>query len=209
MHDDAASLAAWAQGFEHKLARLAEHMDPSQLNRSTLPWRWIAQLPDTAVSTSVAAKLFAQHVAPLPDLLRLQDRNARVALLDRDTLLRQLCALALARRPAAVRCCIDSRARNDLHEMMGSGFDALLSVSHRGRALPEYAARWTPMHWSCLGFFDWAGLLQASDRAIRRMVRLSLPVGLLDVRRRRPPGADLDATRAVQVLDELGLEWSC
>ena len=204
-----AALATWAQALEQKLAHLHEQLDPAHHARSMQTWQWLAQLPAGAARRRLAARLFEQHVAPLPDLARMADRHARVALLPREQILRQLCMLALARRPGALRCCIERQARQDLQAQLGAGYERLMSVSCGGRAPPEHTTRWTPMHWSCVGFFDWAALLHSSDRALRRLVRLSLPLGLLDVRRKRPQHSDLKSDRAVQVLDQLGLEWSC
>ncbi|NRF72446.1 hypothetical protein HLB44_36405 [Aquincola sp. S2] len=206
MEHDPAALAAWARGLECKLEQLPQHLhDPARA-----PWAaWLAQLPTGPARRRVAARLFEQHVAPLPPLDRLSDRDARVALLPRETLLRQLCMLALARRPGVLRCCVDGRTRAGLRSMLGDAFDALVSVGQNGRAPPEHTMRWTPMHWSCQGYYDWAGLLAQGDQALRRIVRLSLPPDLLDVRRAQLPPADLRAAPAVGIMNDLSLEWSC
>jgi hypothetical protein len=205
-----ARLAEHALAFQRKLAAFGDHVDPRRLSAPGDYWTWLGQLPDAGMRQRIAARLFERSVAVLPPLERLADRHARVVLLSREVILRQFCTLALARRPGALRCCIDRDVRAGLREALGPNFEILAMAADRGRPLGEPAVRWTPMHWSCLGYIDWSLLLQRDDQALRRIARMSLPRGLLGMNKLYPVArADLKPARAVALMDELGLEWSC
>jgi hypothetical protein len=205
-----AVLAEHALAFQRKLAAFTDHIDPRRLNAPGAYWAWLGQLPDADMRRRIATRLFEQNVASLPPLERLADRHARLVLLSREVIVRQLCTLALARRTGALRCCIDKDVRAGLREALGPNFDILAMASDRGRPLIGSAVRWTPMHWSCLGYFDWTILLQPDDGALRRIARMSLPRGLLGMNKLYAAArADLKPARAVALMDELGLEWSC
>ena len=207
---DPFSLAQAAAAFQHKLTRLPDDVDPERHAQPGAPWGWLTQLADAAARRQVLARLFPQLVAPWPALARLLERPARLALLDRPTMVRHWCLLALAGRPGVLRCVIEREARRSLQEALGAAFEPLLSVSTRGRTVSEHAAAWTPVHWACVGYNDWTALLQAEDAALRRMARLSLPPGLLGVHREmRETAADLTPATALALIDELRLEWSC
>ncbi len=210
MDANPAELAAWARAFEDKLSTLAAHADPERLRHASPPWACVASLPDRNARQRIAARLFVRDVGPLPRLSRLLDRNARLVLLDRESLMRHLCALALARRPGVLRCCVAREVRARLRRALGCAFDALMSASHLGRARPESVTNWTPVHWTCVGYFDWTHLLEKDDSALRRIVRLSLPSTLLGMQAlRRLAPADFTAQRAVELMVEHGVEWSC
>lgn len=203
-------LAQAAAAFQSKLARLPDDVDPERIAQPGTPWSWLAALRNAAARQRVLARLFPQLVAPWPPLARLTERAGRIALLDRPTLLRHWCLLALAGRPGVLRCCIDRGARTALQAELGAAFEPLLSVSTRGRSVSERASIWTPAHWACVGYLDWAALLTTEDAALRRMARLSLPPGLLGVHGElRDAAADLTPATALALIDELELEWSC
>ena len=202
-------LAQAALALEHKLAALSEHMDPRRLHAGSA-WAAIDRLPDAPLRRRLAARVFLQRVGPWPALARLHDRPARLVMLDGPGIVRQLCLLALAGRPGALRGCVDREVRTGLQAALGPAWDTLATVAERGRIVGQAATAWTPLHWACLGYCDWTGLLQRGDSALRRLVRLSLPPGLLGVRRRlRALQPDLPPAQALALLDELGLEWPC
>ncbi len=207
---DALRLARSALAFQQKLAHLPVDVDAIRRRSPGSPWGWIAELGDSRARGRIVERLFPQLVAPWPALPRLSERTARLALLDRSTLLRQWCAFALAARPGVLRCCIDGAARRSLRRTLGPAFDALACVSHGGRVVSPRAALWSPLHWACVGHLDWIRLLKRDDLSLARMARLSLPPGLLAVDQHldeAPPAATPVA--ALAFMDELGLEWSC
>lgn len=207
---DPFKLAQAAAAFQSKLGRLPDDVDPERIAQPGAPWSWLASLRDTSARRRVIARLFPQLVAPWPALERLAQRPGRIVLLDRASMIRHWCLLALAGRPGVLRCCIERDARAALQAALGHAFEPLLSVSSRGRSVPERASAWTPAHWACVGYLDWTALLTTEDAALRRMARLSLPPGLLGVHGElREAAADLAPATALALIDELQLEWSC
>jgi hypothetical protein len=203
-------LAKHASAFQRKLARLSEDTDPARRQGSG-PWAALGAIRDSSVRARTQARLFPRLFGPWPALERLDERAPRLALLDRDRLLQQLCLLALAARPGALRCCIAREPRQALRAVLGEAFEQLLKAGQRGRAVPPAAAAWTPAHWACLGYLDWQTLLNPKeDLTLRRLAEASLPPGLLGV----PANVstvprERTAAQAVAHLDELSLEWSC
>jgi len=201
-------LAQHASAFQLKLARLPQDTDPARQGDGAL--RCLALVTDPKARGRLVARLYPRLFGPWPSLARLDDRATRLALLDRDRLVSHLCRLALAARPGALRCCIARDVRRALQASLGDAFDGLLRGGTGGRAIPETAAGWSPLHWACLGFLDWATLLQPEDKPLRRLVEASLPPGLLGM-----PAAcstvprERSAAKAVEELDRLSLEWSC
>jgi len=206
----ALQFAQTAAAFAAKLDRLPDDMDPTRLRQTRAPWSRVAALTSPLARRRALANLFTQHVAPLPPLARMRERAPRLALLDRSTLLRRWCVLAVASRPGVLRCCIDREARGNLQAQLGPAFDALASAGANGRAMSHRASSWTPLHWSCVGHLDWSTLLQPEDAPLRRMARLSLPPGLLGVAQAmREVPAESSAVQALGLIDALGLEWTC
>ena len=209
MDADPDQLADCAREFEAKLMALATHADPERLQRRFPLWACVATWSDPGVVRRVSDRLFALDIGALPPLGRLLDRHARLALLDRESLLRQLATLALARRPGVLRSCVAREARGDLRRVLGDAFDALMSISQLGRPRSERVAHWTPGHWAWVGYFDWTGLLQNDDAALRRTVRMSLPATLFSMKNLRLVAADFSQDDALALMADHGMEWSC
>jgi hypothetical protein len=203
----------WAQAasaFEAKLGRLPEDVAPERLRQPATPWAWLARLDNAQARRRAVLRLYPRFVAPWPTLQRLAGRHARLALLDRSRLLRQWCQLALAGRPGVLRCCVAREARRALRETLDGAFEPLMSVSGRGRAVPDPCNTWSPLHWACAGYLDWCALLAPEDAPLRELALLSLPPGLLGVEQALPAApAELPPPNAQRLVDELELEWSC
>ena len=201
-------LAHCAHAFEHKLATLDEALDPSHLGALPREWVLLGQVGNERLRHRIAARLARTVVAPWPRLTDLLQREARLALLDRGAILNQLCLLALAGRPGVVRCCLRREPREALRSALGPAFDALSAAG--GRAVEDEVAQWSPLEWACMGYLDWLELLGSNDPALGRLVSLSLPAGLLSMPQRRDDApAERSPREALNLLQELDLEWSC
>lgn len=206
---EVAALVTLARAFEAKLQRLQLDLDPSW--QAELGHRWVCldPLPEAA-RAALRPALFIDLCGGLPSLERLMDPVARLVLLPRGELVGRLCALALARRPGVLRCCVDRQALGAMRQALGPHFDALMALSQRGRPLGDAAARWSPMHWACLGYFDWVSRLAPEDGVLRRVARLSLPPQLLGhVAQLQPVPADLRTGHALRSLADAGVGWPC
>lgn len=199
-----AELAEGALAFEAKLRALPGDLHADWQRDADSPWALLLQLPEGPARERAAAGLFAAHCGPLPALPRLLDAAGAWVLQDRPTLTRLFCALAIARRPGVLRCCIEKSARLALRAALGEWFGRLAALAPSGRGVPAQVAHWSPMHWACIGYWDWATLLQPDDGPLRRMARLSLPRGLLGTGAAR--GAAAPDWPAAQALAWLGEE---
>ncbi|AVS76238.1 type III secretion protein, partial [Paracidovorax cattleyae] len=112
----ARDLARLACELQARIDALPEHVDPSWLRPASDP-----TLPPQ-VQETLSKDWFARHCGPLPPLERLEDGGARLALMDRTSLLARLCALALLGRPGVLRCCVQRSARMALQEALGPAF---------------------------------------------------------------------------------------
>jgi hypothetical protein len=112
-------------------------------------------------------------------LTALLDPLAQVALLRRTGILAVLCALALYRRPAIIRCCLDRSVRNALRSALGDTFDVLATRRGTAAADPRQAS-WSPLRWACVGYHDWSAGRPPTWRSLQHAVRLSMPSDLLD-----------------------------
>jgi hypothetical protein len=115
-------------------------------------------------------------------------------------LLCRLCTLALARRPGALRCCIDGPTRNALRQALGESFDRLREQARGGRALPAELARREPVAWACVGYRDAVRAGMLPWRSLRRMTRLSLPRRWPQEARTADPGDTADASHRASVV---------
>lgn len=204
-----AALVALARAFEAKLQRLHEDLDPAWQAELAQRWAGLAALAEPA-RAALRPALFIDLCGGLPALPRLMDPLARLVLLPREDLVGRLCALALARRPGVLRCCVDRQALDAMRRALGTHFDPLMALSQHGRPLGDAATRWSPAHWACMGYFDWVSRLAPNDGVLRRVARLSLPPGLLGrMARLQPVPADLRTTHALRSLAEAGVEWPC
>nr|WP_264080793.1 type III secretion protein HrpB4 [Paracidovorax avenae] len=140
---------------------------------------------------------------PLPPLERLEDGGARLALLDRTSLLARLCALALLGRPGVLRCCVQRSARTALQEALGPAF-APLRARDGGAAVSPEVAGWPPLAWSWVGYRELVRAGAWPDRALRRMVRLALPASRSGAPRPHlVPRASAAARERLQALETL------
>jgi len=205
-------LAAWAVAFDAKVRGLVDDVDASWEDELLAPWSFLDGLS-------------AEHVAPLwprlwrdrldghggwPALGRFADPLPRLGLLPRGELLHRLCALALARRPGVLRCCIDRSVRVPLQRALGETFAPLAAMSLRGRPVEAELAAWTPVQWACVGFADWSAALAADDAPVREMVRWSLPRVALDgVIDAAPVPAEREVSAALAALADVEVTWPC
>ncbi|MCW7540286.1 hypothetical protein OOT46_20845 [Aquabacterium sp. A7-Y] len=200
---DPAALADCALAFEAKLDRLAEDLHADWQREEDAPWPLLRRLPEGPARRHAARRLFASRCGGPPALPRLLDSAGRWALLARPALTRRLCALAIVRRPGVLRCCIEKPARQGLRAALGEWFERIEQTAEGGRSVSARVAHWSPMHWACVGYWDWVGQLQADDGALRRLVRLSLPRGLLGTAKAREAApAELAAGAALAWIEQ-------
>lgn len=207
----AAQFADWAVAFDARLRDLAWDVDAGW-RELMAPWAFIDALPEEQ-SRGLWPRLWSGHLREaggLPTLRELADPLVRLCLLPRETLMPQLCALALARRPGVLRCCVDREARAPLRAALGERFGALSAMGASGRPVDAATAARSPDHWSCVGYLDWSASLSAESRGVRRIVELCLPRAVLDGLRDAPPEpAERDLPRAVAALEQAGVAWPC
>ena len=207
--DAAAGLVQALLQLHHKLGHIDVHLDDS--------WqRWLQQrctgleaLPDDLLLRLKQAWLL-QPQAACPDAQRLGEPALRLALQERGQVRRSLCALALARRPGVLRCCLERARRQRLRDALDDVFEPLVLASQGGRPVPAEVISWSPLAWACVGYFDWLALTSPGDRLLCRLVRLSLPrrLGGHAVRRRRAPPERAESA-ALQMLRQMEGAWPC
>ncbi|HEX6703352.1 MAG TPA: type III secretion protein HrpB4 [Albitalea sp.] len=204
------AVAEWSQHLQHKLFALEAHLDDSWRVLVGKRWPALAQVPDGRLQGRLLGTLLLRRCRAVPSALRLAAPEIRLCLLERTNALRSLAVLALVRRPGALRCCIDRGAKAALHDALGPLLGPLEGLSGSGRPVDADAAGWSPLHWACLGYVDWLKLLQPEDELFKRLVRLSLPARLLDMRvRRRAAPPELPPRQALQVLKDAEAHWPC
>jgi len=204
------ALAAWLAELQAKLFSLPEHLDEAWHPLIVERWPFLAQVIDGTAQGRLLGVLLLQDSRGAPPAQRLSLPEVRLALQDRAAIQRSLCALALARRPGVLRCCIDREARGSLRDALGELFDPLARLGLRGRPVSAEVAVWSPLHWACMGYMDWLELLVGDDRLFRRIVRLSLPPQLLAMpKRRRQARAEFAPAQAVQALKDMEVAWPC
>jgi hypothetical protein len=203
-------LAAACRSLEHKLLTLADHADPSWQEVHPKRWPVLHQVPAGEARSSLLARLLLADASGRLSAQRLQTPEGRLALAGREAVVRNLCALALACRPGAVRCCIDRTAKQALAAVLGELFGVLQASSPHGRAVRHDVAAWSPLHWACLGYLDWLKLVGPEEPLLRRVVHMSLPRHLLGMATRRRWARRERAPRAaLQALHEAGGAWPC
>lgn len=208
--DAAVHLADWAQAFDQRLQGLADDLDPSWRAALSAQWSVLAHLPDDAARRRFTAQMVSAQCGGWPPLQRWLEAPPRLALLHRPELLRQLCTLALARRLGVLRCAVEREVRQGLKEALGPNFEPLSTLAEQGRAVADAAVAWSPLHWACVGYGDWLALLQPEDDVVRRIVRLSLPRGLLNMpQQRQQARGERSAAQALAALHDLGVDWPC
>ncbi|SFD78072.1 type III secretion protein HrpB4 [Paracidovorax konjaci] len=204
------TLAQLARELQARIDALPAHIDPS--------WRVPAGLAGAgtgAGTTTDAADLplqvrgafshawYAQHCGPLPALEHLEGGGARLALLDRNALLAQLCALALLGRPGVLRCCVQRSARTALQQTLGPAY-APLRARDGGPAVPAEVASWPPIAWSWVGYRELVRAGAWPHRGLRRMVRLALPASRASApASRQVPRATAAAHERLKTLETL------
>lgn len=204
------AMATLALGLQRKLFDVHLHVDTSWAPVFDARWPFLGELSGRPEVGALRAELLVAQGGGLPAATNLAAAEVQVALQGREQVVRSLARLALARRPGVLRCAVEREARQALRAVLGEAYAAVMAHSGRGRPVPSDVLRWTEMHWACVGYHDWATLLRPQDSLWRRMVRLSLPRGLLGMRaRRRLAPADLKVRQAMQVLSETGQAWPC
>lgn len=190
---DPQALAALARAFQRRLDELPDHVDASWKRAAAL--RPLLQaLPAGAARRGVMRHLFSQWCGPMPGLQDLQGPCGHLVLLGRVPMLSRLCALALAARPGALRCCVERPVRKALERALGPAFSPLREGAAGGMPVRADVAAWMPIQWACVGYVD---LLRAGlwrQAALLRLARLGLP-STLPVPTREPwlPAATLAA----------------
>ncbi|MFD2301064.1 type III secretion protein HrpB4 [Paracidovorax citrulli] len=201
----ARDLARLACELQARIDALPDHVDPS--------WLQPADSGDAATARSdalppqvrgaLSKDWFARHCRPLPPLDRLEDSGARLALMDRTSLLARLCALALLGRPGVLRCCVQRSARTALQQTLGPAFASLRARDGGAAVSPEVAA-WPPLAWSWVGYRELVRAGAWPDRALQRMVRLALPASRSDAPSPRlVPRASETARERLRALESL------
>lgn len=201
----ARDLARLACELQARIDALPDHVDPSWLRPTDAVGAAAAHgdaLPPQVQGT-LSKDWFVRRCGPLPPLERLEDGGARLALLDRTSLLARLCALALLGRPGVLRCCVQRNARTALQEALGPAF-APLRARDGGAAVSPEVAGWPPLAWSWVGYRELVRAGAWPDRALRRMVRLALPASRSGAPRPHlVPRASAAARERLQALETL------
>jgi hypothetical protein len=199
----AAQLAVLAQAFEQRLDALVDHVDASW--EDVAAWRSALRgTPPGAARRRLLLALFERWCGPLPSLLELATPVGRLATMPRVPLLTRLCALALAGRPGAVRCCIERPARQGLEQALGPVLPLLRDSSRGGAPVSSEVAAWSPMQWACAGYADLLRARGWRQRSLRRLVRLALPVELpVPLRLSALPLPQLTVAAALRQVDDL------
>ena len=201
----AQDLARLAGELQARIEALPDHVDPSWL---TPPGPAGSAAGASAavpreIRGAVSQGWFLRLGDPLPPLDLLEDSGARLALMDRSSLLARLCALALMGRPGVLRCCVQRNARLALQQSLGPAF-AVLRARDGGPAVPPEVAGWPPIAWSWVGYRELARAGTWPDRGLRRMVRLALPASRADAPRpRMVPRASTAARDRLRALETL------
>ena len=204
------ALASFALSLQHKLLHLPQHLDGSWKSLFDARWPFLGELAAHPGCQRLQADLFVAQGGGVPGGNDLAAPHVQLALLARPRVVRSLAVLALAGRPGVLRCAVEREARRALREWLDAAYEPLLAHSARGRPVSHQVLGWTETHWACLGYHDWAALLRPQDSLWRRMVRVSLPRGLLGMRkRRRLAPADVKVRQALQVLSDAGVQWPC
>ncbi|WP_251779934.1 type III secretion protein HrpB4 [Caldimonas mangrovi] len=203
-------MASLALGLQRKLFDMPLHAHTSWAQVIDARWPFLGELSDRPGVAALRAELLVAQGGGLPAATDLGAAEVQLALQGREQVVRSLARLALARRPGVLRCAVERDARQALRSVLGELYPAVMAHSGRGRPVPYEVLRWTEMHWACVGYHDWTTLLRPQDSLWRRMVRLSLPRGLLGMRaRRRLAPADLKVRQAIQLLSDAERAWPC
>lgn len=208
--DSPDALAQMAVQLQERISHLSPELDPSWSDVLLSQWPVLQYVTDAALRDELMIKLLLRDYPALPSAGRLTCPEARLVLLPRGGILQSLAALAIACRPGVLRCCIDREVRMVMESALGPFFGPLVEVSSGGRPVSAQAAGWSPLHWSCMGYLDWLPLLRRDDRLFRRVVRLSLPAGLLAMhKRRRAAPLQLRPSAAMEMLCRMETGWPC
>jgi hypothetical protein len=204
-----ASLAAACRALEAALQSLPARMHASWQAPLAARWPVLDVVADEAARGRLAARLLVDECGGMPPADAVMLPEASVATADVATLLRNLCVLALACRPGALRCCVEREAKAALMRAVGNAGDALWSLSGQGRPVSSESAGWLPLEWACLGYVDWLLLPAGCHRLLRRLLAVSLPCGLLGMARRRGAHRDVAPAAALRMLRDAGGAWPC
>ena len=204
------AVASFALSLQHKLLQLQQHLDGSWTPLFEDRWPFLRELGERSAAARLGADLFLAQAGGVPPACDVAAQPVQLALLPRPRVVRSLAVLALAGRPGVLRCAVGREARQGLRDMLDTAYEPVLGCSGSGRPVPHEVLGWTETHWACVGYHDWTSLLRPQDSLWRRMVRVSLPRGLLGMRkRRRMAPADLKVRQALQVLAQAGVPWPC
>jgi hypothetical protein len=208
----AATWAVLAQAVDCKLQRLYTDLDPDRAKKFRLTWPFFASFGDTETTSlnrsNVVLKILISHCGGLPMLTEFNPSAARLALLSRPEIHVQLCALAIARRPGVLRCCVDKQARQSLQAALGSTLFALNALSHSGQRVAPASANWQVLRWVCIGYRDWYETIAPQASTIHQMVALSLPEAMLyEVLAAPAEPAEHGAVAALERLETQGVAW--
>jgi hypothetical protein len=208
----ATSLAALAQSVEHKLRFFNADLDPDRAKALLKKWPFVAGLSPPAQASASERKVWlqmtVQQCGGLPPLVEFSHSAARLALLPRVEIHTQLCALAIARRPGVLRCCIDKQKRLALRTALGPTFLALNTLARSSKAVSILVTDWPVLRWVCVGYRDWYDTIAPKVPTIHQLVALSLPeLTLAEVMESRSEPAEYGAGAAVKLLATQGLSW--
>jgi Bacterial type III secretion protein (HrpB4) len=210
--DLVAKWAALARAVDHKLQSLVMDLDPDRAKKFDLMWPPLSSFGNTRLMSSnrgnAILKILISHCGGMPLLTEFNPSSARLALLPRAEIHVQLCALAIARRPGVLRCCVDKQARQSLQASLGSRLSALKVLSLSSQQVSPESANWRPMRWVCIGYRDWCETIAPRTPTIHRMVALSLPEAMLhEVLAAPAEPAEHGVVVALQRLETQGVAW--
>jgi hypothetical protein len=210
--DVAATWAVLARAVECKLQRLYVDLDPDRAKNFHVTWPFFSSLDDTKTTSinhsNVVLKILISHCGDLPLLTEFNSSAARLALLSRAEIHVQLCALAIARRPGVLRCCVDKQARHSMQAALGSTLFALNALSRSGQRVAPASANWQVLRWVCIGYRDWYETIAPQASTVHQMVALSLPEAMLyEVLAAPAEPAEHGVVVALERLESQGVAW--
>ena len=198
-----AQRAALAWCLQRRIAQWSQDCDPG--------WQYPAlgrpgESPAAAgdAGRRQAAALFERRIGPLPPLPALAEGAGPMALLDRQALQAQLCALALLGRPGVLRCCVQRDARLALQQALGPAYAPLRARAAGAPAVPGDVAAWAPSSWAWVAWRELQAAGAWPHRSLRRLARAMLPAGRADAPRlAAAPAASLPLAQRLNELDGL------
>ena len=199
----AAQRAALAWCLQRRIAQWSQDCDPGW-QRAAAGRPGEPPLAAGDAGRRQASALFERRIGPLPPLPALAEGAGHMALLDRQALQAQLCALALLGRPGVLRCCVQRDARQALQQALGPAYAPLRARAAGAPAVPGEVAAWAPLSWAWVAWRELQAAGAWPHRSLRRLARAMLPAGRAEAPRlASAPSPSLPLAQRLRELDGL------